>query len=496
MSKFVLALDQGTTSSRSIVFGRDGRAVASAQQEFPQIYPQPGHVEHDPEAIWATQLQTAKDSLAKAKLIASDIAAIGVTNQRETTVIWDRTTGRPVANAIVWQSRITADICAKLKADGTETVFRKKTGLVVDAYFSGTKIKHLLDTVSGLRAKAERGDVLFGTIDSFLLWRLSGGKLHVTDASNASRTLLFNIHTGQWDDELLKLLDVPRAMLPEVRSSSEIYGETDTNLFGGAIPLAGDAGDQQAATFGQCCLEPGSAKNTYGTGCFLLMNTGSRPVESNAGLLTTVAWRIGDETTYALEGSVFIAGAAVQWLRDGLGLIAKASDIEALAASVSDNGGVYFVPALSGLGAPYWDPHARGTIVGLTRGSTKAHVARAALEAMAYQTRDVLDAMQRDAGVPLAELKVDGGASANNLLMQFQADILPARVRRPVVQETTALGAAYLAGLAVGYWTDREDLRRNWALDREFVPERDAASRERLYSDWQRAVERSRNWTG
>ena len=496
MSKFVLALDQGTTSSRSIVFGRDGRAVASAQQEFPQIYPRPGHVEHDPEAIWTTQLQTAKDSLAKAKLTASDIAAIGVTNQRETTVIWDRTTGRPVANAIVWQSRITADICEKLKADGTEAVFRKKTGLVVDAYFSGTKIKYLLDTVSGLRAKAERGDVLFGTVDSFLLWRLSGGRLHITDPSNASRTLLFNIHTGQWDDELLKLLDVPRAMLPEVRSSSEVYGETDTNLFGGSIPLAGNAGDQQAATFGQCCLEPGSAKNTYGTGCFLLMNTGSRPVESNAGLLTTVAWKIGGETTYALEGSVFIAGAAVQWLRDGLGLIEKASDIEALAASVSDNDGVYFVPALSGLGAPYWDPHARGTIVGLTRGSTKAHLARAALEAMAYQTRDVLDAMQRDAGVPLAELKVDGGASANNLLMQFQSDILPARVHRPVVLETTALGAAYLAGLAVGYWTDREDLRRNWALDREFVPERDAASRERLYADWQRAVERSRNWTG
>jgi len=496
MSKFVLALDQGTTSSRSIVFGRDGRAVASAQQEFPQIYPQPGHVEHDPEAIWTTQLQTAKDTLAKAKLTASDIAAIGVTNQRETTVIWDRTTGRPAANAIVWQSRITADICAKLKADGTEAVFRKKTGLVVDAYFSGTKIKHLLDTVSGLRAKAERGDVLFGTIDSFLLWRLTGGRLHITDPSNASRTLLFNIHTGQWDDELLKLLDVPRAMLPEVRSSSEVYGKTDASLFGGAIPLAGNAGDQQAATFGQCCLEPGSAKNTYGTGCFLLMNTGSRPVESNAGLLTTVAWKIGGETTYALEGSVFIAGAAVQWLRDGLGLIAKASDIEALAASVPDNGGVYFVPALAGLGAPYWDPHARGTIVGLTRGSTKAHLARAALEAMAYQTRDVLDAMQRDAGVPLAELKVDGGASANNLLMQFQSDILPARVHRPVVQETTALGAAYLAGLAVGYWTDREDLRRNWALDREFVPERDASSRERLYADWQRAVERSRNWTG
>ncbi|MBC8117818.1 MAG: glycerol kinase GlpK [Candidatus Saccharimonas sp.] len=496
MSKFVLALDQGTTSSRSIVFGRDGRAVASAQQEFPQIYPQPGHVEHDPEAIWATQLQTAKDALAKAKLNASDIAAIGVTNQRETTVLWDRTTGRPVANAIVWQSRITADICAKLKADGTEAVFRQKTGLVVDAYFSGTKIKYLLDTIPGLRAKAERGDVLFGTVDSFLLWRLTGGRLHVTDPSNASRTLLFNIHTGQWDDELLKLLDVPRAMLPEVRSSSEVYGQTDAALFGGPIPLAGDAGDQQAATFGQCCLEPGSAKNTYGTGCFLLMNTGTRPVESNAGLLTTVAWKIGDETTYALEGSVFIAGAAVQWLRDGLGLIEKASDIEALAATVPDNGGVYFVPALAGLGAPYWDPHARGTIVGLTRGSTKAHLARAALEAMAYQTRDVLDAMQRDAGVPLAELKVDGGASANNLLLQFQADILPARVHRPVVQETTALGAAYLAGLAVGYWTDREDLRRNWALDREFVPEREASSRERLYADWQRAVERSRNWTG
>ena len=496
MSKFVLALDQGTTSSRSILFGRDGRAVASAQQEFPQIYPQPGHVEHDPEAIWTTQLQTAKEAIAKAKMTASDIAAIGVTNQRETTVIWDRTTGRPAANAIVWQSRITADICAKLKADGTEAVFRKKTGLVVDAYFSGTKIKHLLDTVSGLRAKAERGDVLFGTIDSFLLWRLSGGRLHITDPSNASRTLLFNIHTGQWDDELLKLIDVPRAMLPEVRSSSEVYGATDASLFGGAIPLAGNAGDQQAAMFGQCCLEPGSAKNTYGTGCFLLMNTGSRPVESKAGLLTTVAWKIGGETTYALEGSVFIAGAAVQWLRDGLGLIAKASDIEALAASVSDNDGVYFVPALSGLGAPYWDPHARGTIVGLTRGSTKAHLARAALEAMAYQTRDVLDAMQRDAGVPLAELKVDGGASANNLLLQFQSDILPALVRRPVVQETTALGAAYLAGLAVGYWTDREDLRRNWALDREFVPVRDTASRERLYADWQRAVERSRNWTG
>ncbi len=494
MSKFVLALDQGTTSSRSIIFGRDGRAMASAQQEFPQLYPQPGHVEHDPEAIWTTQLQTAKNSLANAGLTASDIAAIGVTNQRETTVIWERSTGRPVANAIVWQSRITADLCAQLKSDGLEETFRGKTGLVLDPYFSGTKVRYLLDSVPGLRSRAERGEVLFGTIDSFLLWRLSGGRLHVTDPSNASRTLLFNIHTGQWDDELLKLLDVPREMLPEVRSSSEVYGESDPALFGKAIPLSGNAGDQQAATFGQCCFEPGTAKNTYGTGCFMLMNTGSRPVVSNAGLLTTIAWRIGDQTTYALEGSIFIAGAAVQWLRDGLGLISKASEIEALAATVASNEGVYFVPALAGLGAPYWDPHARGTIVGLTRGTTKAHFARAALEAMAYQTRDVLGAMQRDANVPLAELKVDGGATVNNLLLQFQADILPAKVHRPEVQETTALGAAYLAGLAVGYWTDLNDLRRNWALEREFTPTMNAETREAIYSEWLCAVERSRGW--
>jgi glycerol kinase len=494
VSKFVLSLDQGTTSSRAIIFGRDGRAVASAQQEFPQIYPQPGHVEHDPEVIWSSQLATATAVLSEARLGARDIAAIGVTNQRETTVLWDRTTGRPVANAIVWQSRITADICDKLKADGTEATFRQKTGLVLDPYFSGTKIKHLLDTIPGLRAKAERGDVLFGTVDSFLLWRLSGGKLHITDASNASRTLLFNIHTGQWDDELLKLLGVPHAMLPKVRASSEVYGETDPSLFGGAIPLAGIAGDQQAATFGQCCFDPGSAKNTYGTGCFLLMNTGRKPVASKSGLITTIAWRIGNQTTYALEGSIFIAGAAVQWLRDGLGLIEKAGDIEALAASVPDNGGVYFVPALSGLGAPYWDPHARGTIVGLTRGSTKAHLARAALEAMAYQTRDVLDAMQHDSGVPLSELKVDGGATVNNLLLQFQADILPARVHRPVVQETTALGAAYLAGLAVGYWTDLNHLRENWALDRQFAPSMEAIERGNLFANWIKAVERSRKW--
>lgn len=494
MSRYILALDQGTTSSRAIIFGRDGRVVASAQQEFPQHYPQPGHVEHDAEDIWNSQYKTAQDALAFAGLTATDIAAVGVTNQRETTVLWDRQTGQPVANAIVWQSRITAQICQQLKSDGTEEFVRSKTGLVIDPYFSGTKIKYLLDRIPGLRDRANRGDILFGTVDSFLVWRLSGGKLHITDASNASRTLLFNIHTGQWDDELLKLFDVPRAMLPEVKASSEVYGDVDASLFGATIPLAGIAGDQQAATFGQCCFDTGSAKNTYGTGCFLLMNTGTKPVASNSGLLTTVAWRIGDETVYALEGSIFIAGAAVQWLRDGLGLIRQASDIEAMAASVPDNGGVYFVPALAGLGAPYWDPHARGTIVGLTRGSTSAHLARATLEAMAYQTRDVLDAMQRDAHVPLAELKVDGGATTNNLMLQFQADILPTRVHRPVVQETTALGAAYLAGLAVGYWSDLNDLRQNWMLDREFVPQMESAQREQMYAKWQQAAERSKSW--
>lgn len=494
MSRYILALDQGTTSSRAIIFGRDGRVVASAQQEFPQHYPQPGHVEHDAEDIWNSQYKTAQDALAFAGLTATDIAAVGVTNQRETTVLWDRQTGKPVANAIVWQSRITAQICQQLKSDGAEEFVRSKTGLVIDPYFSGTKIKYLLDRIPGLRDRANRGDILFGTVDSFLVWRLSGGKLHITDASNASRTLLFNIHTGQWDDELLKLFDVPRAMLPEVKASSEVYGDVDASLFGATIPLAGIAGDQQAATFGQCCFDTGSAKNTYGTGCFLLMNTGTKPVASTSGLLTTVAWRIGDETVYALEGSIFIAGAAVQWLRDGLGLIRQASDIEAMAASVPDNGGVYFVPALAGLGAPYWDPHARGTIVGLTRGSTSAHLARATLEAMAYQTRDVLDAMQRDAHVPLAELKVDGGATTNNLMLQFQADILPTRVHRPVVQETTALGAAYLAGLAVGYWLDLNDLRQNWMLDREFVPQMESPQREQMYAKWQQAAERSKSW--
>ena len=494
MSKFVLALDQGTTSSRAIVFDRSGKAKSSAQQEFPQIFPGPGHVEHDPEAIWATQLQTAKDAISKAGLTAADIAAIGVTNQRETTVLWDKATGKPIANAIVWQSRVTAPICDRLKADGHEATFRKKTGLVVDAYFSGTKIKHLLDSHDGLRARAARGEVLFGTIDTFLIWRLTSGKVHVTDVNNASRTLLFNIHTMQWDDELLKLLDVPREMLPEVKSSSEVYGHTDPKWFGAAIPIAGDAGDQQAALFGQACFEAGSAKNTYGTGCFMLLNTGDKAVPSEKGLLTTVAWKIGGKTTYALEGSVFVAGAAVQWLRDGLEAIEASADVEKLMATVDDTDGVYLVPAFVGLGAPYWDPRARGVIVGLTRNTKMAHVARAAVDAMAYQTRDVLEVMQVESGLPLTTLKVDGGAAANAMLLQFQADLLNVTVRRPVVAETTALGAAYLAGLAVGYWKSTDDVAANWALDREFRPAMPKATSEKLYAGWKKAVGRSLDW--
>ena len=491
---FALALDQGTTSSRAIVFDRSGRAVGSAQQEFPQVFPLPGHVEHDPEAIWDSQLATARQALTNAKLTAADIAAIGVTNQRETTILWERDTGRPVANAIVWQSRVTSNICERMKSDGLESLFREKTGLVLDPYFSGTKIRHLLDTVPGLRARAERGEILFGTVDSFLIWRLSGGKRHVTDVSNASRTLLFNLHTLDWDDELLTLLNVPRAMLPEVCSSSELYAECDAKWLGGSIPIAGDAGDQQAATFGQACFELGSAKNTYGTGCFMLMNTGHKPSKSHNGLLTTVGWQINGETTYCLEGSVFIAGAAVQWLRDGLQIVQHASETEALATSVTDNGGVYFVPAFVGLGAPHWDADARGTIVGLTRGTTKAHLVRAALEAMAYQTRDVLDAMREDSGVAIQSLRVDGGATANNWLMQFQADVLGVTVSRPVVQETTALGAAYLAGLATGVWRDTSDIVANWQLQREFVPTMPEAERSTLVSTWRRAVDRSRGW--
>jgi len=494
MSRYVLALDQGTTSSRAIVFGREGRVVASAQQELPQIFPAPGEVEHDPEAIWSSQLAVAREALQKAGTSAAELAAIGLTNQRETTILWERGTGRPVSNAIVWQSRVSAPLCDVLKREGYEDVFRSRTGLVLDAYFSGTKVKYLLDTMPGLRARAERGDVLFGTVDTFLIWRLTGGKRHVTDASNASRTLMFDIHTLDWDDELLRILGVPRRMLPEVRPSSEVYGHTDPELLGAAVPIAGAAGDQQAALFGQACFEPGSAKNTYGTGCFVLLNTGKTPVPSQNGLITTIGWQLGGEVTYCLEGSVFIAGAVVQWLRDGLRAIDTSAQVEKLASSVADAGGVYLVPAFVGLGAPYWDPYARGVIVGLTRGTGIGHVARAAVDSMAYQTRDVLDAMQRDAGLRLAQLKVDGGAAVNDALLQFQADLLGVAVRRPVVAETTALGAAYLAGLAVGYWQDTADVTRNWALDREFKPTMPVGRREALYLGWQKAVQRALDW--
>ena len=488
MTRYVLALDQGTTSSRAIVFSPDGRAVAKAQQEFPQLFPQPGHVEHDPEAIWSSQLATAQQAITEAGLAASEIAAIGITNQLETTILWERGTGKPVANAIVWQSRITSGICDQLKADGHAATFRDKTGLVLDAYFSGTKIRHLLDSIDGLRSRAERGEILFGTVDSFLAWRLSGGRLHVTDVSNASRTLLFNIHSLEWDDELFKILDIPRAMLPEVRASSEVYGDTDAALFGASIPISGIAGDQQAATFGHACFEPGQVKNTYGTGCFLLMNTGARPVASQNGLLTTIGWKIGDRVTYCLEGSVFVGGAVVQWLRDGLQIIESAAEIESLAAQVKTTGGVYLVPAFVGLGAPYWDADARGAIVGLTRGTNRSHIARAALEGIAYQTRDLLSAMEQDSGCSLETLRVDGGASANRLLMQFQADQLGVTVQRPVVQETTALGAAYLAGLATGVWADQSEVARNWQVDAEFRPT--GKPDDSQYSGWQRAVGR------
>jgi glycerol kinase len=494
MVQYVLALDQGTTSSRAIVFGRDGRAKGSAQRELPQIFPAPGEVEHDPEAIWSTQLSVAREALSQAGISAADLAAIGLTNQRETTILWDRHTGRPVANAIVWQSRVSAPLCEELKREGHEDLFRSRTGLVLDAYFSGTKVKHLLDTMPGLRARAEKGDVLFGTVDTFLIWRLTGGKRHVTDVSNASRTLMLDIRTLQWDDELLRILGVPRRMLPEVRPSSEVYGTTDPSLLGAAVPIAGAAGDQQAATFGQACFEAGGAKNTYGTGCFLLLNTGTTPMPSRNGLITTIGWQLGGEVTYCLEGSVFIAGAVVQWLRDGLRAIDTSAQVEKLAGSVPDSDGVYLVPAFVGLGAPYWDPNARGVIVGLTRGTSIGHVARAAVESMAYQTRDVLDAMQRDAGLRLAQLKVDGGAAVNDALLQFQADLLGVTVRRPVVAETTALGAAYLAGLAVGYWQDTADVARNWALDREFTPAMPVGRREFLYAGWQKAVQRAQGW--
>jgi glycerol kinase len=493
-SKYILALDQGTTSSRAIVFGHDGAIISVAQQEFEQILPSPGHVEHDPEAIWSTQLKVAQDALAKGKLTAADIAAVGIANQRETTILWEKATGKPVANAIVWQSRITAPICDRLKADGLEEKFREKTGLVVDAYFSATKIKHLLDTIPGLRRRAEAGEILFGTVDSWLIWRLTEGRAHVTDYSNASRTLIYNIHTLDWDDELLKILDIPRAMLPKVLPSSGPLGETSAKWFGGSISITGCAGDQQAATFGQACFEPGSAKNTYGTGCFLLMNTGHEAVASKNRLLTTIGWGRGGKVTYCLEGSVFIGGAVVQWLRDGLQIIKSSVDVEKLAAEVQDTHGVYLVPAFVGLGAPYWDAYARGTIVGITRGTTAAHIALAAIESMAFQSRDLVEAMERDSGLKLNELKVDGGASVNNRLMQFQSDLLATTVRRPRVSETTALGAAYLAGLAVGYWKDEAEIARNWVLDQEFQPNMPEEIRRSRFAQWQKAVGRSLDW--
>ncbi|MEO8520789.1 MAG: glycerol kinase GlpK [Acidobacteriota bacterium] len=491
---YILALDQGTTSSRAIVFDHDGAIVALAQKEFPQIFPKPGWVEHDPREIWTSQISVAVEALGRAQVRPRDVAAIGITNQRETAVVWDRETGEPVSNAIVWQDRRTAEFCDRLKADGHEAMVRERTGLVIDAYFSGSKIRWILDHVPGARARAEAGKLAFGTVDSWLVWKLTSGAVHITDVTNASRTMLFNINTLAWDDELLALLGVPASMLPEVRASSEVYGQVSTSLGVAEVPIAGIAGDQQSALFGQMCVSPGLTKNTYGTGCFLLQNTGTRPVASANRLVTTVAWKIGDRTEYALEGSVFIGGAVVQWLRDGLGLIPRSADVEALAASVEDNGGVYLVPAFAGLGAPHWDPYARGLIVGITRGTTSGHVARAALESIAYQVDDLLEAVSRDSGIRLAELRVDGGASTNDGLMQFQADLLGVPVVRPEVTETTALGAAYLAGLAVGFWKSPAEIAGQWRVDRRFEPSMPRSDAERLRERWREAVGRSRGW--
>lgn len=494
MSPCILALDQGTTSSRAILFDRAGRPVATAQKEFRQIFPQPGWVEHDADEIWSSQVGVASEAIARLGLRQGDVAALGITNQRETTVVWNRRTGRPIHHAIVWQDRRTAEFCGELKARGLEPLFQQKTGLLLDAYFSGTKVRWLLDHVPEARAMAERGELAFGTVDSWLLWRLTAGQVHATDATNASRTLLFNIHTQSWDDELLGLLEIPRSMLPEVRSSSEIFGHSAPGILPFEIPIAGIAGDQHAATFGQAALESGMAKNTYGTGCFMLLNTGPQPIASRQQLLTTIAWQIGERVDYALEGSVFVGGAVVQWLRDGLQIIRTAEEVEALAGRVEDSGGVLLVPAFVGLGAPYWDPYARGTIVGLTRGSTRAHLARAALESIALQSAELLDAMRQDSGLALTEMRVDGGASRNDLLMQIQADVLGIPVVRPIVTETTALGAAYLAGLAVGYWPSTEEIARQWQAERCFEPRISADERGAKLATWRRAVERARAW--
>jgi glycerol kinase len=493
MKEFILALDQGTTSSRAIIFDRNGLPVASAQKEFTQFYPKPGWVEHDPDEIWSTQAGIALEAITKAGLESANIAAIGITNQRETTVVWNRKTGKPVYNAIVWQDRRTADFCDKLKSEGLGLKILKKTGLIIDAYFSATKIRWILDNVKDARRLAEDGQLAFGTIDSWLVWNLTRGQLHITDVSNASRTMLFNIHTLKWDEELLRVFNIPSSMLPEVRSSSEIYGNTE-GQFATSIPVAGIAGDQQAALFGQMCTEPGMVKNTYGTGCFMMMNIGNKPIESKSKLLTTVAWRIGSDTQYALEGSIFIAGAVVQWLRDGLGIIKNSGDVEKLAAKVKDSEGVYFVPAFAGLGAPHWNQHARGTLVGITRGSTSAHIARAALDSIAYQTLEVLLAMQNDSGIDIRELRVDGGATVNNQLMQFQSDLLQAKVVRPKISETTALGAAYLAGLAVNYWSNISEIRKQWKIDRTFSPQIEESETLSLIKGWNRAVNAAKAW--
>ncbi|HUC81354.1 MAG TPA: glycerol kinase GlpK [Flavisolibacter sp.] len=495
MSNYILAFDQGTTSSRAIIFNKKGDIVSVAQKEFTQIFPQPGWVEHDANEIWSTQLGVATEAILKAGLTIRDMATIGITNQRETAVVWDRKTSQPIYNAIVWQDRRTSAYCDELKKDGSAVTIKEKTGLVTDAYFSATKVKWILDNVAGARTKAENGELCFGTIDSWLVWKLTNGQRHVTDVTNACRTMFFNIHTMQWDDDLLKLFGIPKSMLPEVCSSSEVYGHTQQLLTATEIPISGIAGDQQAALFGQMCIHPGMVKNTYGTGCFMLMNTGTKPVTSNNNLLTTVAWKIGNEVQYALEGSVFIAGAVVQWLRDGLKIIQTSADVEALSLKAEDNGGVYMVPAFTGLGAPYWNQHARGMIVGLTRGSSDAHIARAAVESIAYQTMDVLKAMEADAGLSIKEVRVDGGATVNNYLMQFQADILDTTVVRPQITETTALGAAYLAGLAVGFWSDIKEVEAYWQKERGFDAGMPVETRTAHQKAWKKAIRAAQAWT-
>ena len=494
MPKYMMALDSGTTSNRCILFDRTGRIVSVAQREFTQYFPQPGWVEHDANEIWATLLGVAVEAMQMAGAAAADIAAIGITNQRETTIVWDKATGEPVHHAIVWQCRRTSEYCDELRARGLTARFREKTGLVLDAYFSATKLHWLLENVPGVRERAAKGELLFGTVETWLIWKLTGGRAHVTDYSNASRTMLFNINTGEWDEEILAELNIPRSMLPKPLSSSGLFGTTDPSLLGGEIPITGAAGDQQAALFGQTCFQPGEAKNTYGTGCFLLMNTGEKPVFSQNGLVTTIAWGLGEKVTYALEGSIFVAGAAIQWLRDEMKLIANAAESEAVAQEVVDTNGCYVVPAFTGLGAPYWDQYARGAIVGLTRGCNRAHIVRATLDSLTYQTYDVLNAMRADSGIALASLKVDGGASANNYLMQTQADVIGAPVLRPTCVESTAMGAAYLAGLAVGFWRDQAEIRKIWAVDRTFEPQLDAKSRDARLHGWHRAVQRAFDW--